>query len=698
MSSLTDSGTVPQSPNECSAETGHFVKWQFNRKRQIPWRKHPRTADEVQAWRGNDPNRGTAVIPESVGCWVLDVDLELPEGVAKEDATEAEKEAARPKAQALAEKLAAHTAPIVSYRTKSGGYHLWYRGAGPGRQTGLQSMFGGRCDAISSGLAVIYDYPRWAEAMAEGLASAPVVDPVTLLRLKQKPKANGKARGNGQHYQPGGRNNTLFKRACKAFRLGGEGGEAAAAAEVESAVAVGLPREEAEATLESARKAVGLGAKGETPTAAKEADLSAKRERVQLKDMPSGNNSYTLEEVFRREGIRIRFNLRRGAVELSKEGGPFERLEDVDSDELRERVRAKYCYYTKSNPFRELHIGAGSWQTYCNAIAGRGGKTDPFLDEYLHGLPAWDKTPRLDNFISGLFAVADGYEDLARWAGRYLFMGAVARALRPGMKLDESPVFIGPKRSGKSTMLRRILPPGEEGDGWFSDSLELGAFPKERIEALSGKVIVEIAEMAGARKLRDGQWKAFLSRQGDEIRLAWHRHPSAWKRRCIFAGTADHLECLPNDPNLGRFVVVRIRPKKGRKDHFATLRRAIDEARDQLWAEALCRVKQGEIVRLPEELKPAAEEAAENSRSRDASVADAYAAKAEVLTGEARKAERGGMSLSEISASLEIEKDGQYNAGELRTTLSASGWVYDSRLVRRKAGGRARLWYPPKEK
>ena len=60
------------------------------------------------------------------------------------------------------------------------------------------------------------------------------------------------------------------------------------------------------------------------------------------------------------------------------------------------------------------------------------------------------------------------------------------------------PVLIGEQGIGKSALLRELLPP--QYPEWFSDGLHLADYPKVRAEALLGRVIVEVSEMAGSTR------------------------------------------------------------------------------------------------------------------------------------------------------------------------------------------------------
>ena len=91
--------------------------------------------------------------------------------------------------------------------------------------------------------------------------------------------------------------------------------------------------------------------------------------------------------------------------------------------------------------------------------------------------------------------------------------------------------------------------------------------------------------------------KNFLTRQDDgSVRLAYRRNPETMLRRCVLIGTSNDETPLPNDPTGNRrFVVVNL--NKG-----SNVELYMTENRDQLWAEALHRYRQGERANLPRDL------------------------------------------------------------------------------------------------
>ena len=61
---------------------------------------------------------------------------------------------------------------------------------------------------------------------------------------------------------------------------------------------------------------------------------------------------------------------------------------------------------------------------------------DPFLTYVQDETPRWDRIPRLSGWLVQCFDVADGSYDLAEWAGEFVFLGPVQRALQPGVYAD----------------------------------------------------------------------------------------------------------------------------------------------------------------------------------------------------------------------------------------------------------------------
>ena len=107
--------------------------------------------------------------------------------------------------------------------------------------------------------------------------------------------------------------------------------------------------------------------------------------------------------------------------------------------------------------------------------------------EYLDDL-VWDGTRRAGGWLSTYLGVED--TPLHREYGLRFLIGAVARVLRPGCKVDTTLTLAGPQGAGKSTTFSILSVQPE----WFCDSaLHFGT--KDAYENLRGVWLYELAEL-----------------------------------------------------------------------------------------------------------------------------------------------------------------------------------------------------------
>lgn len=223
--------------------------------------------------------------------------------------------------------------------------------------------------------------------------------------------------------------------------------------------------------------------------------------------------------------------------------------------------------------------------------------------DYLNGL-TWDGVERLDT----LFTDYLGAEDNAytRAVTRKSFVAAVARIMRPGCKYDTMLVLVGTQGRYKSSILAKM------GGEWFSDSLRTFG-DKEAMETIQGTWLNEIGEMQAMSKTDIGAVKAFLTKQTDYYRAAYGRYTADRPRQCVFFGTTNSRDCLTDPTGGRRFWPLDIDQRPRTKDVWKDL----DAERDQLWAEAVVRWRQGESLHLPKELEVVAKVVQEEHRQRN---------------------------------------------------------------------------------
>jgi putative DNA primase/helicase len=288
---------------------------------------------------------------------------------------------------------------------------------------------------------------------------------------------------------------------------------------------------------------------------------------------------------------RIRFNDFAQAVEIEdppwnaddRDAGPTTRRAWVDEDAVRAQAWL----------IREYQLSLGR-ETVRDAIAvvARRRVVHP-VREWLSEL-RWDGQLRVDNwFEKYLGCPADAYTSRV---GRWFLLGAIARIMRPGCKVDTMPVLEGQQGAGKSTALRTLF-----GEGWFTDTpLDLSS--KDRFVGLQGTWCHEIAELDSFSRTDESRIKSFLSSPTDTFRPPYGRGVVTVPRQLVFAGTVNRDDYLRDETGNRRFFPVRC----GRVDL-----EALGRDRDLIWAEAFAAFESGAVWwPVGDELAACAEEQA----------------------------------------------------------------------------------------
>lgn len=215
--------------------------------------------------------------------------------------------------------------------------------------------------------------------------------------------------------------------------------------------------------------------------------------------------------------------------------------------------------------------------------------------EYLNALQ-WDGVPRLERLIIDYIGAED--TELTRVMTRKHFTAAVARVFHPGCKYDYCLILTGPEGAGKSTLLSIM------GGEWFNDSITTTE-GKEGMDQLRRAWVIEMGELSSIKRSDVESVKAYLSKQVDIYRAAYDRRTAEHPRQCVFCGTTNEAYFLKGDTGNRRFWVIAVRPDLRK---YSKWQQAIQNDRDQLWAEAVHYYREGERLYLDPKMEAEARE------------------------------------------------------------------------------------------
>lgn len=215
------------------------------------------------------------------------------------------------------------------------------------------------------------------------------------------------------------------------------------------------------------------------------------------------------------------------------------------------------------------------------------------VQEWLGSLE-WDGTERISHFFPDFCGTPD--TAYARAVGRNFWLTMVARALRPGCKVDNMIVLEGKQGDGKSSMLEALA-----GKPWFTVQHE-SVTGKGFFEVLQGKLLVEIAEMDAFGKAEVTRVKQVVSTPSDRYREAYGRYAKDHPRMSVFAGTTNKDDWNRDETGARRFWPIKVEQ--------AIDIPAVTAAREQLFAEAVMAYHAGEKWWVTPEAETLAEQEA----------------------------------------------------------------------------------------
>lgn len=235
---------------------------------------------------------------------------------------------------------------------------------------------------------------------------------------------------------------------------------------------------------------------------------------------------------------------------------------------------------------------------------------------------------------------------------RRFLIGAVARALRPGCKMDTALVLTGKQGAKKSTFFKTLF--GE----WFGDSpIPIGN--KDAFIQMAASWGYEAQELESTRKKEVEAVRGFMSSGCDTYRAPYASTAKPHRRHSVLCGSTNDDVFLTDDAGSRRFWPIAV------ADHLDIVWLA--ENRDQIWAEAVAFYEGGEQWHLtPEE---------EDGRVEDAVRFTEGDVWAEPIA-RALATATGWVTINDVLDELKIElgRRGMVEARRAGKVLKALGW------------------------
>jgi predicted P-loop ATPase len=156
-------------------------------------------------------------------------------------------------------------------------------------------------------------------------------------------------------------------------------------------------------------------------------------------------------------------------------------------------------------------------------------------------------------------------------------IGAVARAHDPGCTMSWIPIFIGQQGSGKSQLLRELVPK----ELFAEMTVSMDILMKE-IYRLHVSWLIELPEVDNYFQIKNIEnFKNLITTRIDETRMPYQSLPISLARSFVMAGTSNRSEFLVDPTGNRRFIPLEL------GDGFETPWRELPLMRDSLWKRAM---------------------------------------------------------------------------------------------------------------
>jgi hypothetical protein len=261
-----------------------------------------------------------------------------------------------------------------------------------------------------------------------------------------------------------------------------------------------------------------------------------------------------------------------------------------------------------------IRVSYGTGEIYSKAavadlmqIIGFENKYNPVTNYLDSCLANQAPCPYFDKLATTLIGLSDdpfenptmpNNQKLADVIMRRMFIGAVARAFKPGCDMDWVPIFVGPQNLGKSAFFRYIVPEPREGQDSWSVTLQQGiTMIKEKPHMLHCGWIVVLDEIERYFKRNYvEELKNLVSVSKDLSAKKW-QNESIYHRSFILAGATNSRDFLQDPTGNRRFMPILAKgvvpSQEDPRIKIIDLDR-LKRDRDSIWAAAYQAYMEGE--------------------------------------------------------------------------------------------------------
>lgn len=177
------------------------------------------------------------------------------------------------------------------------------------------------------------------------------------------------------------------------------------------------------------------------------------------------------------------------------------------------------------------------------------------IASYLESLK-WDEKPRLETWLLDYCGAYGPTENIIRKISLKFILGMVKRGLNPGSKMDYMLILQGKQGIGKSTLCRILA--GR--DQFYSEEIPKFNDPRTIIETYSGKLLVEVGEMANFATTNQIELlKQFITKQSDQARPAYAMLTITMPRTFSLIGTTNDKTFIIDSTGWRRYWPVCIK-------------------------------------------------------------------------------------------------------------------------------------------